>query len=50
MTVRQAIRASLNLLSKRDRRLLALITVAQMSTAFLDLLGILCKFNRSLQH
>jgi ABC-type multidrug transport system fused ATPase/permease subunit len=41
MKVRQAIRASLNLLSKRDRQLLALITVAQMSTAFLDLLGIL---------
>jgi len=41
MTVRQAIRASLKLLSKRDRRLLALITVAQMSTAFLDLFGIL---------
>jgi ABC-type multidrug transport system fused ATPase/permease subunit len=41
MTARQAIRASLSLLSKRDRRLLALITVAQMSTAFLDLLGIL---------
>jgi ABC-type multidrug transport system fused ATPase/permease subunit len=41
MTVRQAIRASLRLLSQRDRRLLALITVAQMSTAFLDLLGIL---------
>ncbi len=41
MTVRQAIRASLRLLTQRDRRLLALITVAQMSTAFLDLLGIL---------
>jgi len=41
MTVRQAIRASLNLLIQRDRRLLALITVAQMSTAFLDLIGIL---------
>ena len=41
MTVRQAIRASLGLLTQRDRRLLALITVAQMSTAFLDLLGIL---------
>jgi len=41
MTVRQAIKASLSLLSQRDRRLLALITVAQMSTAFLDLLGIL---------
>ncbi len=41
MTVRQAVRASLRLLTQRDRRLLALITVAQMSTAFLDLLGIL---------
>ena len=41
MTVRHAIRASLRLLTQRDRRLLALITVAQMSTAFLDLLGIL---------
>jgi len=41
MTTRQAISASLRLLSKRDRRLLGLITVAQMSTAFLDLLGIL---------
>jgi len=41
MTVRQAIKASLSILSQRDRRLLALITVAQMSTAFLDLLGIL---------
>jgi len=41
MTVRQAIRTSLGLLSKRDRWRLALITVAQMSTAFLDLFGIL---------
>jgi len=41
MTVRQAIRASLRLLTERDRRLLALITLAQMSTAILDLLGIL---------
>jgi len=41
MTVQQAIRASLSLLSKRDRRLLALITGVQMSTAFLDLFGIL---------
>ncbi len=41
MTVRQAIRASLRLLTSRDRRRLALITVAQMSTAFLDLFGIL---------
>jgi len=41
MTVRQAVKASLNLLSNHDRKLLALITAAQMSTAFLDLLGIL---------
>jgi ABC-type multidrug transport system fused ATPase/permease subunit len=41
MTVRQAIRASLLLLSSRDRRRLALITGAQMSTAFLDLVGVL---------
>lgn len=41
MTVRQAIKASLNLLDRRDRRLLALITIVQMSTAFLDLIGIL---------
>lgn len=41
MTVRRAIRASLNLLTSRDKRLLALITLAQMSTAFLDLFGIL---------
>lgn len=40
MTVRQAVRASLDLLSVRDRRRLALITLAQMSTAFLDLLGV----------
>jgi ABC-type multidrug transport system fused ATPase/permease subunit len=41
MTVREAIRSSLNLLAKRDRKLLVLITAAQMSTAFLDLVGIL---------
>ena len=41
MTVRQAIRASLGLLTQRDRRLLGLITLVQMSTAFLDLFGIL---------
>lgn len=41
MTVRQAIRASLNLLSSRDRKLLVMFTAVQMSTAFLDLLGIL---------
>lgn len=36
-----AIRASLGLLSQRERRRLALITGAQMSTAFLDLFGVL---------
>ncbi|MDE0975219.1 MAG: ABC transporter ATP-binding protein [Candidatus Nanopelagicales bacterium] len=41
MTVREAIKASLRLLSGRDRWRLALITVAQMSTSFLDLLGVL---------
>ena len=41
MTVREALRASLRLLSRRDRKRLVLITGAQMSTAFLDLLGIL---------
>lgn len=41
MKVREAIRASLSLLSKRDRRLLAMSTGLQMSTAFLDLAGVL---------
>ena len=41
MTVVQAIRASLSLLTSRDRRRLALITVAQMSTSVLDLVGVL---------
>lgn len=41
MNVRQTIRASLNLLSKRDRRILLLVTLAQMSTALLDLFGVL---------
>lgn len=41
MTVRQTIRSSLNLLTSRDQKRLALITAAQMSTAFLDLIGIL---------
>mgnify|MGYP003706042105 CR=1 FL=1 len=41
MTVREAIRTSLRLLAQRDRRLLGLITLVQMSTAFLDLFGIL---------
>ena len=41
MKVSQAIRTSLGLLSVRDRRLLVLFTVAQMSTAFFDLLGVM---------
>ena len=41
MNVRQTIKASLALLSRRDRRILILVTLAQMSTAFLDLLGVL---------
>jgi ABC-type multidrug transport system fused ATPase/permease subunit len=41
MSVKSTVRASLDLLSPRDRRVLVLVTAAQMSTAFLDLLGIL---------
>jgi ABC-type multidrug transport system fused ATPase/permease subunit len=41
MSVAQTLRASLRLLSKRDRRLLLLVTLIQMATAFLDLGGIL---------
>ena len=41
MTVREAIRAALGLLSKRDRRLLGLSVAIQMSTSFLDLAGVL---------
>lgn len=41
MNVRDTIRASLGLLNHRDRRILILVTLAQMSTAFLDLLGVL---------
>ena len=41
MTVRKAIRTSLRLLTQRDRRRLALITVAQMLTSILDLVGVL---------
>ena len=41
MNVRQTIKASLALLNRRDRRILILVTLAQMSTAFLDLLGVL---------
>ncbi len=41
MRLRGAISASLALLSQRDRRRLMLVTLAQMSTALLDLFGIL---------
>ena len=41
MKVREAVRSSLRLLTSRDRRRLALITGAQMSTSVLDLLGVL---------
>jgi ABC-type multidrug transport system fused ATPase/permease subunit len=41
MSVRDVIHASLDLLSRRDRRRLGLVTLAQMSTAFMDLLGVL---------
>lgn len=41
MKVREAVKSSLRLLTSRDRRRLALITGAQMSTSVLDLLGVL---------
>lgn len=41
MTVRQAIRTSLSLLNRRDRRLLGLSIVVQMATSVLDLAGVL---------
>jgi ABC-type multidrug transport system fused ATPase/permease subunit len=41
MTIREAVRASLQLLSRRDRRLLGAAMVAQMLTSILDLLGVL---------
>jgi ABC-type multidrug transport system fused ATPase/permease subunit len=41
MNVRESIKSSLGLLTSRDRRRLALITGAQMSTSVLDLLGVL---------
>lgn len=41
MTVRQAIRESLRLLTRRDRRLLAVATIFQMATSLLDLVGVL---------
>lgn len=41
MKVREAVRESLRLLSRRDRRLLKVSTGLQMSTSFLDLAGVL---------
>jgi ABC-type multidrug transport system fused ATPase/permease subunit len=41
VTVRHAIRRSLALLSRRDRKLFAISIVIQMSTSFLDLVGVL---------
>lgn len=41
VTVRQAVKSALSLLSRRDRRLLALSMVIQMATALLDLVGVL---------
>lgn len=40
MNVRQAIRASLRLLDRRDRRLLGAAIVLQMATSILDLIGV----------
>lgn len=40
MTVRETLRASLNLLNRRDRRLLGAATVLQMTTALLDFIGV----------
>ncbi len=41
LSVRQAVKASLQLLSKRDQRILILVTIAQMATSFLDLIGVI---------
>ena len=41
LSVREAVKASLQLLSRRDRRILILVTIAQMATSFLDLVGVL---------
>jgi ABC-type multidrug transport system fused ATPase/permease subunit len=41
MNVPQTIKASLALLNQRDRRILTLVTLVQMGTAFLDLIGVL---------
>lgn len=41
LSVREAVVGSWLLLSQRDRRLLGLVTIAQMATSFLDLMGVL---------
>ena len=41
MSVLQAVRQSLSLLSSRDKRLLTAITIAQMATGLLDLAGVM---------
>lgn len=41
MNVRAAVKESLRLLNRRDRRLLGVSTALQMSTSFLDLIGVL---------
>ena len=41
VTVIQIVRESLSLLQRRDRWKLGLITVVQMATGFLDLIGVL---------
>lgn len=41
MTVRQAIRASLRLLNRRDQRMLGLAAAAQIATSILDLIGVI---------
>lgn len=40
MKAREAVRASLRLLNRRDRRLLGLAVLIQMATSFLDLVGV----------
>jgi ABC-type multidrug transport system fused ATPase/permease subunit len=41
VTIREAIRRSLGLLTSRDRKLLAISTILQMATSLLDLLGVI---------
>jgi hypothetical protein len=40
MTVTAVVRASLRLLGRRDRRLLALAAAIQMATSLLDIVGV----------